>query len=192
MIDQRLYKDDIINRLGGQTMFDLTIAGIARSLQTESELSNFYSSFRYEDLIEHQKQFFTSIFAKDHTPGQLRSSILLRNYVLIQQGFNEIHFDLLVEHFVAEMEASWVNKIAIQDAVSILRTIRYVFESSRAENSVEANEAERITKISTNNAKTGTMDSSQESEKSRRGSSGEFLLDMFRTKGTKKTKQQPQ
>jgi hypothetical protein len=109
MVAQQIeHKSDIIDRLDGQNTLDFTIIGLTKSLRTDPELRDFYSSFLLDDLIEHKKQFFTSIFSKQQDQAKLNGSMLLRHYGLIQQGFNEKHFDLIVQHFVLELEDSWV------------------------------------------------------------------------------------
>jgi hypothetical protein len=129
---------------------------MAQSIKTDSEVRVLYSSFLLEDLIQHKKQFFTSVFSKQQNPAKLNSSILLRHYGLIQQGFNEKHFDLIVKHFVQELKDSWVNAVAIQDAVSILNSGRPVFESSD-QNKEEKPEKKAVSKKKKNTHNTHSI-----------------------------------
>mmetsp|Transcript_63304 Transcript_63304/g.95542 ORF Transcript_63304/g.95542 Transcript_63304/m.95542 type:complete len:230 (+) Transcript_63304:64-753(+) len=219
------YKEDIIERLGGQNSFDLTIVGLAQAIQSDPALKDYYSSYLFEDLIRHQKHFLTSVFAKQGNPEKLNSSILLRHYGLIQKGFNEHHFDLVVIHFVQELQDSWVNTAAIRDAVTLINTVRPLFESPSGSNRSEdkslrtqknkrtscpsssndsraaksLKEAERRFSSSAEfllemlgGGKTQKKSLCREVEKSQRGSSGEFVLNMLRGQGAKRTKQETQ
>jgi hypothetical protein len=89
------------------------------------------SYFLQHNLVLNQKQPLTAALAKHPEDFDLEGFIQLRYFSLIQQGFNETHFDVLVDHFIDAMDGAWVDESATRDAVSILKLFRRIFERNR-------------------------------------------------------------
>mmetsp|Transcript_13895 Transcript_13895/g.21906 ORF Transcript_13895/g.21906 Transcript_13895/m.21906 type:complete len:154 (+) Transcript_13895:74-535(+) len=123
-----LYKSMLIERLGGEQDFRFIVLSLVERLQTDPKLNTFFATFDADGLFIHQQEFLTTIFANKEEGVDVNTFTLLRYYNLINEGFNETHFDLVVRHFMEAMEDAWIDdQDAMQDAVQLLGSFRVIF-----------------------------------------------------------------
>jgi truncated hemoglobin YjbI len=184
------YKADIMQRLGGENMFEFVLLGLVERLRSDPTLENFFSNFDSKSLEVHQRTFLTAVFAVHPEDYDVESFITLRHYGLINRGFSGKHFDMLVKHLVNAMNDAWVREEVVADVVRILTPFRRIFGDDVAEE--EQEEEQELVGIvvpvkdeSSNNDK---KSASRERKTVGRTFSGEGLLKMMRLKGAKRTK----
>jgi hypothetical protein len=183
---QTEYKLDIMQRLGGDNMFDFIITGLVDCLQADPKLEKHFSNFESNNLVAHQKQVLRAALSEHPDDFDIDSFLLLRHYSLIDRGFNEKHFDLVIKHFVSALEDAWVNEDVIRDAAEILRPFRGIFTKANFEPAQNKKDDELIVPIKDESSKKSAP--RREKKPVGRSFSGEGLLKMMRPKGAKRTK----
>jgi hypothetical protein len=110
-------------------MFEFVVLCLAERLQMDSKLAMFFSNFDTTSPVAHETQFLTTAFTKDPLDHAAKSCILLRHYSLIHnKGFNETHFDILVDQYSVEAtEDAWIDNDVIADAIEIVKSFRNLF-----------------------------------------------------------------
>jgi truncated hemoglobin YjbI len=106
------------------------VISLVERLQTDPKLEKFFSStFEADNLFIHQQEFLKTIFANKEEGVDVNTLALLRYYYsLVNQGFNETHFDLVVRHFMESMDNAWIeNQDVIKDALQQLGSFRVIF-----------------------------------------------------------------
>mmetsp|Transcript_112616 Transcript_112616/g.168521 ORF Transcript_112616/g.168521 Transcript_112616/m.168521 type:complete len:187 (+) Transcript_112616:86-646(+) len=178
------YKSNIMERLGGQSVFDFIVLGMVERLQQDSSLDGFFSNYG-SSLESLQSAVLTAMFTKHADDYDVDGFILLRFYRILELGFNETHFDTLVKHFIESLQDAWVEDDVFEDAVRIIKSFRPIFVNTEGK-AAEEEAAETIS------SKVEESTVTKEKTAPRRGSSGEFLLNLMRPKGSKRTKQASQ
>ena len=100
-------------------------------LQDDARLSQLFGRkvFDTNDLIAHQEAFLLTAFSSSKAFCEINGYIELRFYNLMNRGFNENHFDMLVNHFIESLEDAWINDRDIhKEAFQTLQRFRPIFE----------------------------------------------------------------
>ena len=133
---------NIIERLGGERDFQFIVMALVDRLQEDRRLAKYFGKQHFDtnDLTRLQEEFLKSCFTnsassvvngnKTNQDKAVVGHITVRYYALIDQGFNERHFDKMVQHFVEALEDAWIDDQngVIADAVSTLNSYRHIFE----------------------------------------------------------------
>ena len=182
----KTYKNDIVERMGGegQSSFNFAVMNFCNMISTDKNLEEFYGSFDQESLHAMITELLDLAFEQHPDYFQLEPAIALRYFRMFELGFNETHFDMLVEHFEVALCDAWIEQEVVDDALFMLRCIRSGFEkkkSSKKSSSSSSKKSESSTAATTpRQAKKKTVG---------RSKSGEGLLSVFKMKGLKRRKQ---
>eukprot|EP00339_Tiarina_fusa_P030087 CAMPEP_0117044144 /NCGR_PEP_ID=MMETSP0472-20121206/30623_1 /TAXON_ID=693140 ORGANISM="Tiarina fusus, Strain LIS" /NCGR_SAMPLE_ID=MMETSP0472 /ASSEMBLY_ACC=CAM_ASM_000603 /LENGTH=189 /DNA_ID=CAMNT_0004755817 /DNA_START=197 /DNA_END=763 /DNA_ORIENTATION=- len=152
-----VYNFNIMERLGGYGRFELIVLCLVDRLKTDQRLAVFFSNFDIASLIALETQFLTTAFTKDPQRHSATSSISIRHFNLIHnKGFNEVSFDILVEHLVDAMGEVWVDADVIVDAIQMVKSFRSIFEVVPDQDDDGGEDDEVITELKRNIAAGGT------------------------------------
>mmetsp|Transcript_29997 Transcript_29997/g.46106 ORF Transcript_29997/g.46106 Transcript_29997/m.46106 type:complete len:121 (+) Transcript_29997:1-363(+) len=106
----------MIERLGGENVFEFIVLGLAERLQQDVSLEPFFSNFGSSSLDSLQRSVLKAMLTKDDDSSNddaddsdVDGFILLRYYSVIEQGFDETHFDVVVRHFKESLQDAWVD-----------------------------------------------------------------------------------
>ena len=125
------YQANVMERVGGDSMFEFILIEHVENLKNDPKLDVFFGNFPTEDLLAHQKQFLIHALAQHPEDFDLDSYIELRFFNLIQRGFDRSHYNALMVNLVKAMADGWVDDDdTIRDVLFILKSYRRLFEDS--------------------------------------------------------------
>lgn len=119
-------KNDIVNRMGGMTQYEMTIMDFCERLRTDKELGKFYGNMDIDSLFLFQKETLEWAFGDFATPEERHKAenrIKLRHYRLLKSGLSDQHFDAILQQFVEAMRESWVEDDVVNDATRNLQCL---------------------------------------------------------------------
>ena len=99
-----LYKDNLIEQVGGTNQFDFVILTYCEAVQDDPKLKRFFRNYNLKELMKLQKVLLDAAFLKttpEMTDADVRNNVILKNYTLFEAGFNAVHFDRLTSNIGA-------------------------------------------------------------------------------------------
>ncbi|CAB9501359.1 truncated hemoglobin GlbN [Seminavis robusta] len=123
----------LLDRLGGPQVLECLVEAFLDRVLLDDKLMDFFKDTDLRVLTLHQKRFFTMAFTK--IPESVNVMISIKNHHkhLFAQGLHEGHFDLVVQHLTAAMEALEVDKAIMTEAARIVLPLRVIFEEGAKE-----------------------------------------------------------
>lgn len=124
------YKKDIIERLGGEAQYELTIVDFSERLMGDPLLSDFYVKFSLENLCVLQRNVLDLALAEvedeeEHIKACQR--VLLDHTPFIMVGFNGSHFDRIKAHLHEALNHFWLGADVIEDIEQNFDSLRSGF-----------------------------------------------------------------
>lgn len=132
---QQLYKDDLVNRIGGMVQYDMTILEFCCSLRDEKHLRKFYGNFDTESFLTFQRETLDWAFCDFQSAEERERAtarVMLRHHRLIQEGLGDRHYDTIEHHFVDALRHSWVDEEVIEIVIQHLKRLRTLFATMAA------------------------------------------------------------
>jgi hypothetical protein len=124
------FKLDLLKRLGGASLYDYMLMEFLERLEEDAKLKQFYEGFTG---YESHKILLKLAFTKESKAVISSHPVWLRFYHQFERGMNEKHFDVMVHHFEAVLQENWVEQSTVDDAVKLLKRLRFVYESKAQE-----------------------------------------------------------
>lgn len=127
-----IYKDNIVERVGGQSEFDFVIMNYCESICNDSSLKSFFAQLDLNGLIELQTEFLNAAFidtSAQETEATI-GSLALKHQLLWQMGLDETHFEKLRDHFAMALRDAWTEEAVVQLAEKHFNCLRPLFQQS--------------------------------------------------------------
>ena len=126
------YERDLFTRMGGKDHgFEFAVIQFSYRVLEDPKLERFYGSIDLSSLRVFNRELLDLAFEKHSSDFDVEGRVSLRFLRMFQMGFNEIHFDILVNHFDHALRDAWVEEDVIADAVELLSRMRSCFERRR-------------------------------------------------------------
>lgn len=120
--------DDIVKRFGGENNLHYIIMTYCDKILEDKDLEPFFGNFEVESLIHLQKDFLLAAFAGPNSKYQyLHRQVALHHRHLLENGMNEIQFDILQNHFMNALRENWVEDDIVAVCNSNFAGLRYIF-----------------------------------------------------------------
>ncbi len=125
---QKIYKDNLVHRFGGELDFEMTIIDYTDRLMFDNVLQVHFRRVTVSSFRQFQRELLDLAFLEQSSDDSGVREMKLRLYPLIREcGLNKDHFDLMKAHFVESLRHSWVPSDVIKIASNHLESIRYMF-----------------------------------------------------------------
>jgi hypothetical protein len=124
------FKLDLLKRLGGASLYDYMVVEFLERLGEDPKLNKYY---RGGNVYESHKILLKLAFTKESKAVISSHPVWLRFYHQFERGMNEKHFDVMVHHFEAVLQENWVEQSTVDDAVKLLKRLRFMYESKAQE-----------------------------------------------------------
>jgi hypothetical protein len=121
---------DLLKRLGGGNLYDYMLVAWLERLEEDPHLKKYYKGWNG---YESHQVLLKLAFTMESDSNISSHPVWLRFYHQFEQGMNEKHFDIILEHFEAVLQENWIEQATIDDALKMLRCLREVFESKANE-----------------------------------------------------------
>ena len=124
------YKDDIIEKIGGQSQFDFVIIDYCENIQEDPRLEYFFGHLDLQVLIQLQKHFLDAVLLDlpQKEASALKNHLILKYYGLWHMGMNERYFELLEGHFLEALRDCWVENSVLQQCQKRFEELRPLFQ----------------------------------------------------------------
>lgn len=112
----RVYKDNLIKKIGGQSQYDFVIIKYCESIQNNPRVIFFFDNLELSDLIDLQKQLLDAAFL-DLSPVEaeaMMGSMALKCAMLSRMGLNQRYFEVLKGHFLEALRDCWVHESVVE------------------------------------------------------------------------------
>ncbi|EEC46463.1 predicted protein [Phaeodactylum tricornutum CCAP 1055/1] len=132
---------DLLDRLGGETALKAAVDEFCVRLLDDSNLATFFEEASMPALKRHQLEFMKIAFSG--VPDDLNVVDLLtkkQSRLFAEKNLNETHFDLVAGHFARALEHLKVPESLVEEASSVVLSLRPVFESGSKKFDVEEKE----------------------------------------------------
>lgn len=126
------YKDDLINRMGGEENFDFLVISFSERIQDDRSLSNFFGNFDLKSLTYLMKELLLAALLEPNTKNDvdaLKRKVSLRFHRLFEMGFNERHFDVIKEHLSGALHDCWSRDDVIEPCKEHFAELRDIFQT---------------------------------------------------------------
>eukprot|EP00980_Cylindrotheca_fusiformis_P008246 scaffold1736_cov127-Cylindrotheca_fusiformis.AAC.60 len=100
------YKDQVVERMGGEATFDLLVVDYCERIHTDTRLGCFFGTLSLHSLTLLQKELLQMTFLKptaENKIDSIKSKMILKFGPIFALGLNESHFDILEGHFSAAL-----------------------------------------------------------------------------------------
>jgi hemoglobin len=127
-------KEALLERLGGAETLHRAVNGFYDRLVRDRELEPFFRHTNIEMLKWHQFNFMSIAFQYVPQNFNVRDLILTKHRRMFEQmqgGLTTHHLDLLLHHFESTLKELNVDETIIQDAMTMLESVRPVFEEGQ-------------------------------------------------------------
>lgn len=126
-------KEALLTKLGGTHMLHAAVDHFYDKLVADPELQRFFAHTDIQMLKWHQYNFMSIAFAHVPADFDVAELILKRHARFFAIGMNEVHFDLVINHFRLTLQELGTSDVLTEEAVDILLPIRKVFQQGAAE-----------------------------------------------------------
>ena len=190
-------KPDLLRRLGGPCRLESVALSLSSRIKDDQRLCVFFdSSIDVANLTAHHSEFLSVVLGSEIAPGcraGVESFVSEQHQPFFEKGWNESHFDIVIQHFYTTLEEdSETEYDIIDDAVEVLSSFRPLFVvGGRKRFNLKIKKEERSEED--NRKKTVSTFSADRVRKERvgRSRSGEGLLEKFRVNSKKRNKSGP-
>lgn len=127
-------KLEIIQRLGGQHLYDMIVLDLCSRISCDPKLFKFYRTFNSKDLCVQQRRVLDTCFLDSGTEQRkaAESLIILYHFRLFQIGLGDRHFDRILDHLVESLRVAWADEDLIDVIISRYESMRGVFADATA------------------------------------------------------------
>lgn len=123
----------LLSRIGGSQVLHNIVELFYDLVLADENLMAFFEGVSMEILSLHQKRFLSMAFTRVPKGTYLETIIKGHHKNLFAKGLNETHFDRVVQHLAAAMQAYDLSDSQILEAVAILAPLRKVFREGAEE-----------------------------------------------------------
>jgi len=132
MSQQKVYKDNLVHRIGGPMDFEMTIIDLCDRLMNDNILmQHFCRLLGKTTLYQFQTELLDFAFldqsALENNHIDLRSIKLRLQRNIAACGLTMEHFDIIKNHFIESLRHSWCNSDVIEAAFKHLESITHMF-----------------------------------------------------------------
>ncbi|CAJ1939269.1 unnamed protein product [Cylindrotheca closterium] len=126
------YKDDLIEKIGGQSQYEFVVIEYCENIQKDHRLEYFFGHLDLQELIQLQKQFLDAVFldVTEKEATTLKNQLMIKYYGLWHMGMNERYFEVLEGHFSETLRDCWVEESLLQQCQKRFEELRPLFEQS--------------------------------------------------------------
>eukprot|EP00980_Cylindrotheca_fusiformis_P006400 scaffold1366_cov91-Cylindrotheca_fusiformis.AAC.6 len=117
--------------MGGKSTIDLVVVAYCGRSVEDPNLSPFFGNFESRNLLLFHKDIIMTALVQPRSGNEAQAKknrVILRHYQLIQSGFNENHFDMLVEHFCQALKECFIADDVASSCLICFRALRPIFE----------------------------------------------------------------
>lgn len=129
------------DKLGGVAALKTVVEAFYKRLLEDPELSPFFEDVNMTALKLHQVQFMKIAFSQIPEDMDVAALMRQKHASLFNKGLNEKHFDLVVKHFGATLQAANIEESVVAEAVAVIIPLRVVFEQGAAAAAMEQQHA---------------------------------------------------
>ena len=107
-----IYKDNLIEKVGGQSHYDFVILRYCEKIQNNPRLTYFFDEFSLDDLMKLQKQLLDAAFLKlrSDEAEAMMGRLSLQYHKLWRMGLNERYYEVMKGHFLEALRECWVEE----------------------------------------------------------------------------------
>ena len=126
------YKDDIVEKIGGQSQYDYVKLSYCESIRDDLELNVFFAHLDLDALMELQAEFLDAAFLDlPHAETEtLVGRLMVKHRMLWKMGMDETHFEKLKSHFVMALQECWADDDLTLSANKHFDRLRPLFQQS--------------------------------------------------------------
>ncbi|CAJ1939279.1 unnamed protein product [Cylindrotheca closterium] len=127
-----VYKDNIVEKIGGQSQFDFVIMTYCESIREDPRLGGFFAHLDLDGLILLQKEWLDAALI-ENSPEETDTIIgrlAVKHKILWEKGMNETHFEQLKTHFIMALRDCWAGEELIQAAGKHFNNLLLLFLQS--------------------------------------------------------------
>lgn len=129
MSDAVASKNDIIEKIGGQSQFDYVLVTFCENIRLDSSLKLYFSHLDLEGLIQLQKDFLDAAASEEEEEEEETMGRLAVKYQLLWRlGMQETHFEKLQNHFILALKECWAEDDVVQMAEQHYNRLRPLFQ----------------------------------------------------------------
>ncbi|CAJ1939277.1 unnamed protein product [Cylindrotheca closterium] len=127
-----IYKDNIVEKIGGQSQFDFVVITYCESIRDDYSLNSFFAHLELDGLIGLQKELLNAAFMDTSSQAAQATIVgLAVKYPLLwQQVMEETNFEQLKAHFVMALRSCWAEEAAVEMAEKHFDGLRLLFQQS--------------------------------------------------------------
>ena len=122
------FRNDLLKRMGGPDQFDFTLGSFCDRLLEDKRLSKFYDTFEISAMMDTHRRLLTLAFTAEDGSDMGCDPLWLRFHNMFLSGMNERHFDRIAGHYEAVLQEGWMEQAVVEDALSLFKRLRDVFE----------------------------------------------------------------
>jgi len=132
MSGQKIYKENIIDRIGGPMDYEMAVIDLCDRSMQDRTLKYHFRNMGSAALSKFQTELLELAFLDQSAAGNnhvdIRSIKLRQQRIIAECGFTEQHFDLIKGHVIESLRHSWCNGDVIEMAANHIESVRYLFE----------------------------------------------------------------
>lgn len=123
----------LLDRLGGPEAVKAVVEEFYQRVVKDPSTEQFFADVKMGALKKHQVEFMKIAFTTIPDDLDIPKLLTTKHKQLFKKGLNETHFDVIATHFVGACRHLNVPENLIDEAVSIVGSLRPVFESGARE-----------------------------------------------------------
>jgi hemoglobin len=124
---------NLMGKLGGPGAVAAAVNEMYKRLLEDPETSPFFEDINMALLKQHQIDFMKIAFSKIPEDLDVPAFMKRTHSALFDKGLTEKHFDLVAKHFVGSLTHLKVDEALIDEAVTVVGSLRPVFEQGAQE-----------------------------------------------------------
>lgn len=127
-----IYKDDIIEKIGGKSQFGYVVMSFCESIRDDASLNPFFAHLDLDGLMELQQEFLDAAFlvASQKEMEATLGRLTVQHQLLWKMGMNETHFEQLKVHFMMALEECWADDELKQACEKHFNGLRPLFQQN--------------------------------------------------------------
>ncbi|KAL3931556.1 MAG: hypothetical protein SGBAC_011252 [Bacillariaceae sp.] len=144
------YKDNLIEKVGGQSQFDFAVIKYCENIQDDYRVSVFFEDMDLNGLIDLQKEFLnTALLDLSAQESEAAMGRLVVKYQrLWQTGLNARYFNVLKAHFIAALRDCWVEDSSLKLFDQHYDSLRPLFQEVMSDKEIQEKVAANLIQIS--------------------------------------------
>lgn len=120
-------REELLDLLGGKQVLHAAVDRFYEGLLQDERLMPFFEGSNIQVLKWHQFNFMSVAFSAVPEGLDVPNMVLEKHKRLFNQGLNEEHFDIMMEHLRTTFQELSIDPHLVEEAVEVLKPLREIF-----------------------------------------------------------------